>query len=259
MDATRTDDLREHLVTSRLAGEVDTLPGHVLANCRKLVNGDPNYTFGLSDWHDASLDEVHDAVVRLCGEDVIADPEADVGWIDPDHCLEAIALHRERLAQLARSGGRVLFATGHPTGLLMHYATIARTLGEAGCEVLRPLDDHSLGTEEERVTRVRFVGGVACAASGADLLHTHRPDIMELLLEALGAHERLPDLVLGDHGMAGAAIEHGIATLSIADNNDPALPLAQARGRTDAVLAIDDNVAPRLFEPVTAAMLDGLR
>jgi hypothetical protein len=35
-----------------------------------------------------------------------------------------------------------------------------------------------------------------------------------------------------DHGFAGAAIERGIPTLSIADVNDPALPLAQLRGRT---------------------------
>jgi hypothetical protein len=45
--------------------------------------------------------------------------------------------------------------------------------------------------------------------------------------------------------MAGAAIERGIPTLSIADVNDPALPLAQVRGRTDGVLPIDDNLAPR--------------
>jgi len=38
--------------------------------------------------------------------------------------------------------------------------------------------------------------------------------------------------------------------------NDPALPLAQLRGSTDAVLPIDDNLAPRLFVPVTAAMLE---
>jgi hypothetical protein len=56
--------------------------------------------------------------------------------------------------------------------------------------------------------------------------------------------------------MAGAAIAAGLPTLSIADVNDPALPLAQVRGWTDAVLPIDDNLAPSTFVPVTAAMLD---
>jgi hypothetical protein len=47
------------------------------------------------------------------------------------------------------------------------------------------------------------------------------------------------DLVIADHGFAGAAVEAGLPTLSIADVNDPALPLAQARGRTDGVLVIE--------------------
>ena len=55
---------------------------------------------------------------------------------------------------------------------------------------------------------------------------------------------------------AGAAIERGIPTLSIADVNDPALPLAQVRGLTDAVLPIDDNLRPALFEPVTSYVLE---
>jgi hypothetical protein len=78
---------------------------------------------------------------------------------------------------------------------------------------------------------------------------------MEAMLDELAGDA--PDLVIADHGMAGAAIEQGLPTLSIADVNDPALPLAQARGLTDAVLAIDDNLAPRLFVPVTAAILSG--
>jgi hypothetical protein len=37
--------------------------------------------------------------------------------------------------------------------------------------------------------------------------------------------------------------------------NDPALPLAQARGRTDGVLLVDDGLPPHLFAPVTEAVL----
>ncbi|MFO8075914.1 MAG: phosphatase, partial [Egibacteraceae bacterium] len=60
---------------------------------------------------------------------------------------------------------------------------------------------------------------------------------------------------VADHGLAGAAIARGLPTISIADVNDPGLPLAQVRGRTDGVLAIDDNLAPRHFLAVTEAML----
>ena len=74
--------------------------------------------------------------------------------------------------------------------------------------------------------------------------HTHRPDAMRLMLAA----ER-PDLVLADHGFAGAAIEAGVETVSVADVNDPALLVAKAQGRTDVVVVMDDHVAADAYWP----------
>ncbi|MGH3666417.1 MAG: phosphatase, partial [Egibacteraceae bacterium] len=121
-----------------------------------------------------------------------------------------------------------------------------------------PLDDAVLGHDEATGRRraLRFLDGVGCVHDGGALLHTHRSRYMEAMLDAVGGGPGAVDLVVADHGMAGAALERGLRTLSIADVNDPALPLAQARGRTDAVLPIDDNLAPRRFVPVTAAMVD---
>jgi hypothetical protein len=102
---------------------------------------------------------------------------------------------------------------------------------------------------------LRYLDGVACLTDGASLLHTHRSVYMEAALTELGGGPGAVDWVIGDHGFAGAAIERGVATLSIADVNDVALALAQARGRTDAVLPIDDNLPPRVFVPVTEALL----
>lgn len=232
------DGLRTHLTDSRLAGDVATSPGATLANCRKLAAGDPDYTFGLGT--DVTDEEAAEAVAALCGREAVTRPADGPGWIDPDATLAAIAVHRDRLA--AVDGGRVLLATGHPTGLLAHYGSIARVLAGRGCEVLGPLDDEV----------VRYLYGVACAWRGGDLLHTHRSGPMEAMLAALDAP---PDLVVADHGFAGAAIAAGIPTLSIADVNDPALAVAQARGLTDAVLPVDDNLAPRLFVRVTEAVL----
>ncbi len=81
---------------------------------------------------------------------------------------------------------------------------------------------------------------------------------MEAMLDEVGGAAGV-DLAVADHGFAGAAVEAGITTLSIADVNDPALPLAAARGRTDAVLLIDDGLDPPLFTPVTDAVLDWRR
>ncbi len=251
--------LRAHLVSAGLAADVETSPGNVLGNCGKVASGHVDYTFGLSDWRTATEQEVVAAVAELCGEPATTRDPDGPGWIDPDACVAAVGLHRDRLASFALQRGRVLLATGHPTGLLPHYEAIARALRAAGCEVLKPLDDVSdLMQQGDRKLGIRFLDGVACAFSGGELMHTHRSGLMEAMLAELAARDGLPDLVVGDHGMAGAAVERGIPALSIVDVNDPALILAQVRSRTDAVLPIDDNLAPSLFEPVTAAMLEGL-
>ena len=249
--------LREHLIGARLAGSVATSPRSTLTNCGKLVAGEERYTFGLSDFLTATVRDAVDAVRLLCGGDPggAEYPDGD-GWIDPDTTLAAIALHRDRLAQAAAAGVRVLLATGHPTGLLPHYAALARALQDAGCVLLAPLDDVQIRRDDVtgRKRAIRFLDGVGAVHDGGSLLHTHRSRYMEAMLAEVGGADGV-DLVVADHGMAGAAVEQGIPTLSIADVNDPALPLAQARGRTDGVLCIDDNLPPRLFVPVTQAML----
>ena len=249
--------LRDHLVDSRLAGPVATTPRQTIANCGKLSAGDPNYTFGLAGSAGTPILEALAAVREVCGGDPGGTGDLDgPGWIDPDAALAAIEAHRQRLASIARRSGRVLLATGHPTGLLAHYMALARALQAAGCALLTPLDDVFVTrTEQGRRQGIRFTDGVAAEHDGASLRHTHRPDLMEAMLADLGGGADAPDLVVADHGLAGAAIQAGLQTISIADVNDPGLPLAQVRGLTDAVLPIDDNLAPRLFVPVTEAML----
>lgn len=253
-EAGTADWLQRHLVESGLAGEVATSPASTLANCGKLVEGDPDYTFGLSDHQSATFLEAVSAVRSLCGGDPggAADPRGP-GYIDPEATWWGIARHRDWLMAAAAHGGRVLLATGHPTGLLAHYQSLARALQDSGCELLIPLDDVYLRRDDTGRRGLRYLDGVACLHNGASLLHTHQSCYMEAMLDEI---DNDVDLVVGDHGMAGAAIERALPTLSIADVNDPALPLAQARGRTDTVLPIDDNLTPRLFLPVTTAMLD---
>ncbi|MDP8991657.1 MAG: phosphatase [Actinomycetota bacterium] len=255
--ASLTSGLREHLVKARLAGVVQTTPGHVAGNCEKLVSGDPNYTFGLSDWLSADVAEVRAVVAELCGDAAVEGDPDGPGWIDPDATMAAIDAQRAELNAHARARSSVLLATGHPTGLLPHYMALGRALRHAGCELLVALDDSWI-TEGEDRRGIRFFDGVACARTGGNMVHTHRSRFMEAMLDALEEQGRRPGLVLGDHGMAGAAIERGIETLGIADVNDPALFLAQSRGRAEAVMPIDDNLPPALFEPVTAALVDGI-
>jgi hypothetical protein len=77
---------------------------------------------------------------------------------------------------------------------------------------------------------------------------------MQRMLEAADASGEIPALVFADHGFAGAAIEAGIDTISIADVNDPAPVAAAALGKTRTVIVMDDNVEPGDYWPCFQAI-----
>jgi hypothetical protein len=79
---------------------------------------------------------------------------------------------------------------------------------------------------------------------------------MEAVLSHLQqAGEALPDLVVADHGWAGAAGQAGIDSVGFADCNDPALFVGEAEGTVLVCVPLDDNVAPALYDPMTEYLL----
>jgi hypothetical protein len=60
---------------------------------------------------------------------------------------------------------------------------------------------------------------------------------MRGVLRELGA----VDLVVADHGFAGAAIAACVPTVAVMDTNDPALALVAGRGADLTVVPMDDN------------------
>jgi hypothetical protein len=255
----RDGDMHDLLVERGLTGVVRTTRQQTTTYMERTLTGNPTYTFGLNDWRTATLDELVAATKGVAG-DLVTDGDQAAGYISPRHTLDGIRRHAAVLRPLLRDGGAsVLLATGHPMGLLEHYGELARALRFAGNRVLRPLDDHRLkaGTPDHDAgeSGIRFIGGVACAFENEAILHTHLPHYMTAMITAARAAGDQIDLVVADHGMAGAAIEAGIATMSIADVNDSALVLAHSRGRNEHVLCIEDNFTPAEFAPVTEFML----
>src|ERR671931_302738 len=151
----------------------------------------------------------------------------------------------ERVARAARDGEHVLFATGHPTGPLGMYQMVSAAMRDGGAKVSRPGDGIAFMLGGQR-RMIRYVLQVATLASASKLYHTHDALPMELVLDQAGE----VDLVVGDHGFAGAAAERGIDVVSVADINDPALPMAKAEGRAEVVVGMDDNVLPAHYEPL---------
>lgn len=248
------EELREHLVRHRIAGEVATPRASNVGNVRKMLDRDPDYWFGVELDRDWTYEDVVAVVAERVGID--ADHARDSGSdvIDPDLCIDALDEAADRLAAVAAERGPVLLATGHPTGLLECYMAVAAALAAAGCAVLTPAAESWVGVQGTQ-RRIRYVGGVATIGTGGDLLHTHAPEPMVRIVEEIERSGDRPALVIADHGWAGAAGQAGLRTVGFADTNDPALFVAAAQGTLEVVVPLDDNVAPAAYVPLTAYLL----
>ncbi|MDX6287407.1 MAG: hypothetical protein QOG53_2892 [Frankiales bacterium] len=262
MRAPTRAELREHLVASRIAGEVGTPRENNLRNIGNAARQDPSFTFGLSWDGRWDADAILATMVERAG--INADPAYREGpdTIDPDRTIERLDAMAARLLQAAQRKERVLLATGHPSGLLPIHLAVAAALSAAGANVVTPgvgLKYESAARSRWRHREIRYLAGVAMVSSGGELNHTHSARPMELILGSLeAAGTERPDLVVADHGWAGAAAQAGIKTVGFADSNDPALFVGEAEGLLEVVVPLDDNVLPHLYEPVAAYLIRDL-
>ena len=257
-------DLRDHLTRHRIAGDVATPRHENLRNIGRMLEDHPEYWFGVRRQRDWTADGVLAVMARRAGLD--PDPSRTDGSdvIDPDLTVAQLDRWRDRLAKAAVGRERVLLATGHPTGVLALHVQVAAALRAAGCEVLVPQTDWSWpwpneGQQQDnawtrrRPRHVRCVAGVHVLAAGGELLHTHRPEPGQALLDALG--DDPPALVVADHGWAGAAAQSGVDTLALADSNDPALFVAEEEGLPVVTVPLDDNVPPQHYDALASYVL----
>ena len=213
--------------------------------------GDPDLQFGLRDLVGFSAEDVLAMIATEAGFDPQSSVEEGPTPIDPFRVLAACEAVGRRLGAAARSGARILLATGHPAGLPLLYQAVGELLEMNGAKLLRPLAGVDW-REGGRLRQIRYLHGVAVLSDHGSTIHSHSPGPMQLMLE-----EVRPDLVFGDHGFAGAAIEAGIETISIADVNDPAPVIAKWQGRTEMVIVMDDNVQPEAYWPCFQAIASG--
>ncbi|MBM7783584.1 phosphatase [Tenggerimyces flavus] len=259
-------ELREQLVASAIAGEVVTSREVNLDAYRGLARRERGRTLGLTfsgTWNGSD-------VLALMAEKVGVSPDesylAGVETIDPDRCLDAIEAMVERLRGAIERGESVLLATSHVAALLPFYLELARTLELRGCRILTPAPSSPVVFDEPEPHigtgphYVRYMNGVAVLTTAeSGLLDTHSPQPMEAVLNTLDeSGEGQPDLVIGDHGWAGAAGEAGLDTVGFADCNDPALFVGEAEGKLRLVVPLDDDVDSVHYGPLVAYLLQPL-
>ncbi|MFJ5552685.1 phosphatase [Streptomyces sp. NPDC093225] len=248
-------ELTDHLVRTRIAGQVATPRENNLSHYRKLANGDRHYWLGL-DLGDRWTDEqdVLAVMAERCGVVDDHDHRAGQDTIDPELTVAALDRLAARLRKAAVDKQSVLLATGHPGGLLDVHRATADALRAAGCEIVRI--PGGLTADEAQVWQF---ADVAVLERGATLWHTHSPAPMAAILDGLAAEGRpQPDLVVADHGWAGCAGQRGLDSVGYADCNDPALFLGESEGTLQVVVPLDDHVRdPRYYDPMTAYLLNG--
>lgn len=233
------DPVREHadrLLAAGVAGNNTSHGGeNNLYKIGLLVDGDPNNTYGMEDLlRGVTFDEAYDAVSRQLGNPPDDDETPGRGRIAPWRTAEELLKAGGRIRAVAESGGRLVFGTGHPGALLLYYMNLAAWVEDLGGEVLTA---RTGGRYDRREKPLDWAGPVAVLGDRASLFHTHSPDPMRDVLGAVGA----VDLVVADHGFAGAAVASGVPTVAIMDTNDPAFAVMAHRGADLTAIPMDDN------------------
>nr|BFE85577.1 hypothetical protein GCM10020093_081780 [Planobispora longispora] len=127
------EDLVEHLIRTRIAGDVATSRENNLDHYRSLANRDPRHMFGLSMGEGWSYRDILELMAKSAG--VVADPKHRDGQdtIDPERTIDATEAMGDVIAGVLRAGNaKILLATGHPTGLLTIHMALARLARERG-------------------------------------------------------------------------------------------------------------------------------
>jgi len=248
----RIEDHADRLLAATVAGGSTSHGAE--NNLRKIglmVEADPNNTYGMEDLlRGATFEEAYEAVSRQLGNAPDDEETPGRGRIDPARTAEELLRAGGRIREVAGEGGRIVVATGHPGAMLAYYLGVARWAEELGGRVLTAETGGRYGPREAWLD---WVGPVGAIGNRASLWHTHSPEPMRDVLRGAGG----VDLVVADHGFAGAAVAVGVPTVAVMDTNDPAFAVVARRGADLTAVPMDDNRPPNSYAAALEVLKDG--
>lgn len=238
----------EHWLTKlRLAGpELSHTRANNLEAVRRLSNLDPYVTFGIKKvieyvqsehLQPETLLEIVAGITK-CSKDLSYSQGR--GYISPASTLKGLKSASVTIRRVASAGGSIVFATGHPGAMLDFYADLADLARKLGGRVIDLARGQLVfqGEDPDHVKVVDSINSVAFLSDTCAALHSHDSKPMELMLNDA---EHTPDLVVGDHGFAGEAINRGILTVAIMDTNDSGLAVAKQLIPQIVLVPMNDN------------------
>ncbi|MFJ6002199.1 phosphatase [Arthrobacter sp. NPDC092385] len=252
MESVNPAELAEYLDSVRITGQVATPRQDNLKHMRLFLEGNENLEFGVELTRRWTYDDVFDLMHERVGTSPDRSHTEGQDTIDAGTCVAALDRFADRLGASVRRNDRILFATGHPAGLLPVHAAFARAAAAAGATVVEVAEGRRFGAGD-----IRQVFGVLVWHQHGGLMHTHLPEPMRLSIDTLAREGiGMPDLVVADHGWAGHAASSGLPTIGFADCNDPGLFVSEAQGQLEVAVPLDDNVCPGLYDPLIAYVLE---
>lgn len=246
------DKMERRLLELGLAGTTPNTRDANLRAIRLMLDGNEFYTFGIRRVADAlakgMLDEAG-VIALMATANGLASPEAflaDYGVIRPAAAFEGLVRAARLFRRYVRAGATLAFGTGHPGSMLTFYNRLADYARSQGATVALGEVGAKVGVD----WYLDHIGDVAVTSDFCGVLHGHSTRPMEAVIETWTGPI---DLVIGDHGHAGAAINAGIACIAVMDTNDPALEVASH-------LEIENLVVVPLYDnrpnAVTAQLAD---
>lgn len=235
-----------------LAGKTPNTREANLRAIRMMLDGTQFYTFGIQKVADAlargMLDEAG-VVALMAKANGLAGPDeflGDYGVIRPAAAFDGLVRAARLFRRCVRAKATLAFGTGHPGAMLTYYNRLAAYARSQGCTVALGEVGSKVGVD----WYLDHIGDVAVTSDYCGVLHGHSTRPMDAVVATFG--EPI-DLVIGDHGHAGSAINHGIACIAVMDTNDPALEVA-------AHLDVENLVVVPLYDNrpnfVTAQLAD---
>ena len=248
--------LRLSLVKSGITGEIRAHGAKTnLESIKRLLKKDPYVTFGVDAVHTAidkkqiTYDRMLEVMACALGTSTERFCQPGPGYIDPQLTAARLNEMIDLIDEVATAGGTFVVATAHPGSLMNYYFKLIDYINARGGKVYRAQELVKVGDYRW----IDQVAGVHVLSDEGNILHTHDAGGFAIFLKSLPLK---PDLVITDHGYAGAAMNAGLKTVALHDVDDPGIPLAAELGADVLVIPMNDNQLNLPTASAITAILD---